>query len=68
MVFNSGSHIAARDLPHLFVPFYRGRGSARGPGAGLGLALSDWVARAHGGSIMAQNWPGGVDFVVRLPT
>jgi signal transduction histidine kinase len=67
-VFNSGSHISADDLPHLFVPFYRGRETARGAaGAGLGLALSEWVARAHGGSIMAENRPGGVAFVVRLP-
>lgn len=66
-VFNSGSQIAVHDLPHIFVPFYRGRGSSRGTGSGLGLALCDWVVRAHNGSIMAQNRSGGVAFVVRLP-
>jgi signal transduction histidine kinase len=67
LVFNSGSHIAGDDLPHLFIPFYRGRASTRGTGSGLGLALCDWLARAHGGSIVAENRNGGVAFVVRLP-
>jgi signal transduction histidine kinase len=67
IVFNTGAPIADSDLPHLFVPFYRGKGSDPDGGTGLGLALSDWVARAHGGSIMAQNCNGGVSFIVRLP-
>jgi signal transduction histidine kinase len=67
-VFNAGAPIADSDLPHLFVPFYRGKGSDPDGGTGLGLALSDWVARAHGGSIMAQNSNGGVSFIVRLPS
>ncbi|MGI8826661.1 MAG: sensor histidine kinase [Chloroflexota bacterium] len=66
IVFNSGPHIPPNDLPYLFVPFYRGRASVNGTGAGLGLALCDWVARSHGGSITAQNRPGGVSFVVHL--
>lgn len=66
-VFNSGSPIPERDMPHLFVPFYRGREKAGDTGSGLGLALADWVARAHGGGITAQNRPDGVAFVVRLP-
>jgi signal transduction histidine kinase len=65
-VFNSGSHLADDDLPHLFVPFYRGKESDPERGTGLGLALCDWVARVHGGSISAHNVRGGVSFVVRL--
>lgn len=65
-VFNSGATVDAEDLPHLFVPFYRGRRSGEG-GAGLGLALCAWVAHAHGGSITLQNVQGGVACTVRLP-
>lgn len=66
-VFNSGSHIAADDLPHLFVPFYRGRGRDSETGTGLGLALCAWVVEAQGGSIEVQNVPGGALFAVRVP-
>lgn len=66
-VFNTGSQVAESDLPHVFVPFYRGQGSDPNGGTGLGLALCDWVARAHGGSISAQNANDGVSFLVRLP-
>ncbi len=66
-VYNTGSRIAEPDLPHLFLPFYRGKGSASGSGSGLGLALCEWIARAHGGSVTAENLPDGVAFVVHLP-
>jgi len=67
-VFNSGSRIDPTDLPYLFVPFYRGRSSRGTSGVGLGLALAEWVARAHGGSIRVENHAGGVAFTARLPT
>jgi len=66
-VFNTGAQIATQDLPHLFVPFYRGKGSSSGGGAGLGLALADWIARSHGGAIAVHNQLDGVSFTVRLP-
>jgi len=66
-VFNTGAQIAPQDLPHLFVPFYRGKGSSSGGGAGLGLALADWIARSHGGSVAVHNQLDGVSFTVRLP-
>lgn len=66
-VWNSGSRIASTDIPHLFMPFYRGMGSNADSGAGLGLALCDWVARAHGGSISVRNQANGVCFTVKLP-
>ncbi|MDQ2742316.1 MAG: HAMP domain-containing histidine kinase, partial [Chloroflexota bacterium] len=66
-VFNTGSGIAPDDLPHLFLPFYRGKGSDSESGTGLGLALCEWIARAHGGSIRAQNERDGVTFLIRLP-
>jgi signal transduction histidine kinase len=66
-VRNSGQPIDAADLPHLFVPFYRGKGAEVGTGTGLGLALCDWIARRHGGSITARNSSQGVVFEVSLP-
>lgn len=67
VVFNTGSSIRESDLPNIFIPFYRGQGSDPESGTGLGLALCDWVTRAHGGTIVARNESTGVSFVVRLP-
>jgi two-component system, OmpR family, sensor kinase len=53
-VTNPGTEIAPEARPHLFERFYpadRAR-TARGGGAGLGLALARWVARAHGGDVV----------------
>jgi signal transduction histidine kinase len=66
-VFNSGPPIDPADLPHLFVPFYRGQEGPSYTGTGLGLALCDWIVRTHHGSIIARNLDGGVSFDVRLP-
>jgi len=52
-VINPGEEIAKDARPHLFERFYRAdeaRTSSDG-GAGLGLALARWVARAHGGDV-----------------
>jgi two-component system, OmpR family, sensor kinase len=46
-------------LDHAFERFSRGdHGRSRG-GAGLGLAIVDSIARAHGGAARAANGPGG---------
>lgn len=66
-VFNTGAPIPAGDLDHVFVPFYRGKGSRSESGTGLGLALCDWIVRQHHGSIGVENGGGGVLFTVRLP-
>jgi two-component system, OmpR family, sensor kinase len=69
-VTDTGTGIAADDLPHVFERFYRAdksRSRAAG-GAGLGLAIVKWVAEAHGGSVTAQSTPGrGSTFVIALP-
>lgn len=71
-VRDSGIGIAAGDLPHIFERFWRADPSRSRtgdrPGVGLGLAITKWIAEAHGGSITVQSRPGrGSIFTVRLP-
>jgi len=69
-VSDAGPGIGVEDLPHLFERFYRGAQARAGeaPGFGLGLALSQAIVHAYGGSIEAQNRPGGgALFIMRLP-
>lgn len=72
VVGDDGIGIPAADLPHIFDRFYRvdtarSRTGAR-PGAGLGLAITKWIAEAHGGTISVQSRPGrGTVFTVTLP-
>lgn len=79
-VRDTGIGIAATDLPHIFDRFWRAdqaRSRRRAPhetgpldrsGAGLGLAISQWIAHAHGGSLGVQSRLGrGSIFTVTLP-
>jgi heavy metal sensor kinase len=69
-VKDTGIGIDAEDLPHVFERFYRGeRARERRPaGAGLGLALAEWIVTAHGGTIECASEPGrGTTFVARFP-
>ena len=69
-VEDTGEGIAPEHLPHLFERFYRvdpGRARTSG-GAGLGLAICDWVARIHGGRLTVTSAPGaGSSFTLWLP-
>lgn len=69
-VQDSGIGIAEADLPHIFERFYR-TDSARSRdsgGAGLGLAIADWIAKAHHGEITAKSeLARGSSFCLRLP-
>ena len=70
LVADTGIGIAPEYLPRLFERFYRvdtARSRAEG-GAGLGLAIAEWIARAHGGDIAVTSAVGGGStFSVRLP-
>ena len=71
-VDDSGIGIAAADLPYVFERFWRAdrvrsRASERG-GFGLGLAICQWIAHAHGGHLSVQSRLGrGSTFAVTLP-
>jgi two-component system, OmpR family, sensor kinase len=70
-VADSGPGLSDEALAHAFDRFWRGDPSrARDSGgAGLGLAIVAAVARAHGGSVSAENRPeGGACFTVRVPS
>lgn len=56
-VADDGPGLRAEDLGRVFEKFFRA-GSAPG-GAGLGLAICKAVVEAHGGTIKAENRPGG---------
>src|SRR5499433_255750 len=66
-VADRGPGLPAGEEEKVFEKFYQGD-SAGGRGAGLGLAISRGVVKAHGGRIWAQNLPeGGVAFLFTLP-
>jgi two-component system, OmpR family, sensor kinase len=69
-VADTGAGIAADDLPHIFERFYRAdRARTRNSGgAGLGLAIVQWIAEAHGGRVTAETTSGyGSRFTLLLP-
>jgi len=55
-VNDRGPGFAEEALGRIFDAFYRGDGSSS---LGLGLALVERIARAHGGRAWAENRPGG---------
>ena len=57
VVEDTGPGFAEALLGAAFEPF--ARSGAPGASAGLGLAVVSTIARAHGGSVRAQNRPGG---------
>jgi len=69
VVRDSGSGIAAADLPHIFDRFYRGDSSRRQTGeSGLGLAIVKSIVEAHGGRVEAHSTQGqGTTFTITLP-
>lgn len=70
-VVDNGKGIAARDLPHIFEPFYRAdpaRTITDHAGSGLGLALAQSIAHSFGGAITVTSQIGaGSTFTVTLP-
>jgi signal transduction histidine kinase len=65
-VRDQGDGFSAGFLEHAFEPFARDDAGRSSPGAGLGLAIVDVIARAHGGAAHAANAAGGTDVWVEL--
>jgi heavy metal sensor kinase len=71
-VEDNGIGISAEQLPHIFDRFYRADKSRgrdnESPGLGLGLAICEWIAKAHDGRIDVRSTLGqGSCFQVSLP-
>ncbi|MBT1258824.1 heavy metal sensor histidine kinase [Pseudomonas sp. VS40] len=70
-VENTGDGISAELLPRLFDRFYRAdpaRHEGSSEHAGLGLAITQSIVRAHGGRIYGESEAGWTRFVIELPT
>ncbi|MFE7646052.1 sensor histidine kinase [Streptomyces phaeoluteigriseus] len=69
-VADTGTGIAAEDLPQVFERFWRAEKSRsrRTGGSGLGLSIVRHLTAAHGGTAQAASTPGtGSVFTLRLP-
>lgn len=70
-VADTGPGIPVEARRHVFERFYRAdraRTRAEDGGAGLGLAIARWIARAHDGDIeLDESGRAGTKFVIRLP-
>jgi len=69
-VADSGPPMPKEDRTRVFERFYRGdpaRHSSPNGGAGLGLPIAQWIARAHGGDVVLEDAPSGNTFRVTLP-
>ncbi|WP_460137281.1 heavy metal sensor histidine kinase [Pseudomonas sp. S1_E04] len=69
-VENTGDGIPPALLPRLFDRFYRAdpaRHEGSSEHAGLGLAITQSIVRAHGGRIFCESGAGWTRFVIELP-
>jgi two-component system, OmpR family, sensor histidine kinase MtrB len=68
-VRDQGVGIGAEEMPHVFAPFRRGKGSVEvAPGTGLGLSVVRRIVEAHGGRVQVESAIGrGSTFRVWLP-
>jgi signal transduction histidine kinase len=65
-VQDDGPGVHPHDLPHIFRRFYRGRNHSL-RGEGLGLAIVQSIAQAHGWRVKAENNPhGGAKFTLEI--
>jgi two-component system sensor histidine kinase KdpD len=68
VVRNSGSTIPEREQARVVERFYRGAHARHIPGTGMGLAIVEQIARAHGGTLtVSSSVDAGTAFTLSLP-
>lgn len=61
---DSGPGLSADEIKHVMMPFY----SRKQDGMGLGLAIVDYIIRAHGGGVQIRSRPqNGTHVILYLP-
>jgi PAS domain S-box-containing protein len=67
-VCDEGPGIPAEVLPRIFERFERASAASQYGGLGLGLFIAREIVEAHGGTLRAENRPGGgARFTIELP-
>jgi signal transduction histidine kinase len=67
-VTDSGPGIAAADRRRIFARFVQLDPARRAQGTGLGLPIAEWIAEAHGGTLVLEDsGAGGSTFCATLP-
>jgi two-component system sensor histidine kinase KdpD len=68
-VRDGGPGLRPSEIERLFDPFYRGElGARKGPGTGMGLAITRGLLSADGGRVWAENVePRGACFSIAVP-
>jgi two-component system heavy metal sensor histidine kinase CusS len=69
-VQNTGQTLPTEVLPRLFDRFYRAdpaRHEGSSEHAGLGLAITQSIIHAHGGTIRCESQDGMTRFLIELP-
>ena len=68
-VSDTGTGIAAEDLPRVFERFYKADRARGSTGTGLGLAIVKHTVEAHGGRVSAESEEGrGATFAFTIPS
>lgn len=66
LIWDEGSGVAGKDMPHIFERFYRGQRASEN-GVGIGLPLARSIFELENGSLTARNLPeGGACFEIRI--
>jgi two-component system, OmpR family, sensor histidine kinase KdpD len=66
-VQSGGPPIPINERAAIFDRFYRGDSARSVPGSGMGLAIVQQVARAHGGDVSLHSTDAGNEFRLTLP-
>jgi signal transduction histidine kinase len=68
IIKDDGPGVIEENLQRLFVSFYREDAARTNPseGSGLGLSISEYIVKAHGGTITAKNMDG-LAIIITLP-